>query len=79
MSWAVSALGARRGTRPRRVRHAFTLIEVLVATGLTLLLMSAVASIFFAPAKVRRFASATYMIPPSLYISACRFLTSSTF
>lgn len=46
MSWAVSALGAGRGTRPRRDRHAFTLIEVLVATGLTLLIMAAVAGIF---------------------------------
>ena len=46
MFWAVSALGAGRGTRPRRDRHAFTLIEVLVATGLTLLIMAAVAGIF---------------------------------
>ncbi len=46
MLWAVSALRTRRGSRPQRDRHAFTLIEVLVATGLTLMLMAAVASIF---------------------------------
>lgn len=46
MLWAVSALGTRRGSRPQRDRHAFTLIEVLVATGLTLMLMAAVAGIF---------------------------------
>lgn len=46
MSKAVSALVTRRGSRPRRDRLAFTLIEVLVATGLTLLLMAAVAGIF---------------------------------
>lgn len=46
MSKAVSALDTRRGSRPRRDRLAFTLIEVLVATGLTLMLMAAVAGIF---------------------------------
>jgi type II secretory pathway pseudopilin PulG len=46
MSKAVSARDTRRGSRPRRDRLAFTLIEVLVATGLTLMLMAAVAGIF---------------------------------
>ena len=34
-------------------------------------LAMAVAMIFFAPAMVRRFESATYMLPPAVYISAC--------
>lgn len=46
MSKAVSARETRRGSRPRRDRLGFTLVEVLVATGLTLMLMAAIAGIF---------------------------------